>query len=91
MPDEERIIARIMNGSSSEIRIRETSYKGVDYIDVRKFYFDPPDESHPAEDAKKPAEFFKPTKKGISLRPEQWSEVMEKVQEAIEAKAENDG
>jgi len=79
MPDNGKIIARIGHSSSQEIWITERNYKGVDYIDIRKFYFDPPKDSSSQEDAKRPQEFFKPTKKGISLTPEQWKEVFETI------------
>lgn len=73
-----KIIARIPNGSQ-EIRIRESSYKDVEYIDVRKFYFDPPHDSRTVAVDQSPPEYFKPTRKGISLTPEQWKEVLELV------------
>jgi len=80
MPGNRKIIARIGHSSSQEIWIKERSFKDVDYIDVRKFYFDPPENSSSQEDAKRPKEFFKPTKKGISLTPEQWKEVFEAIE-----------
>ena len=72
-------IARIGISSSHEVWITERNFKGVDYIDVRKFYFDPPKSSSSREDAKRPGEFFKPTKKGISLTAEQWKEVFKAI------------
>lgn len=79
MPDDKKIIARIGQSSSQEIWITERNYKGAAYIDVRKFYFDPPKNSTSQEDAKRPEEFFKPTKKGISLTAKQWKEVFEAI------------
>jgi len=79
MPDNGKTIARIGVSSSQEIWITERNFKGVDYIDVRKFYFDPPESSSPQEDAKRPKEFFKPTKKGISLTVGQWIEALKAI------------
>lgn len=72
---QEKIIARIENGSQNEIRVRQSEYKGKTYIDVRKWYFSPPDDSTVMQDVERPAEFFRPTQKGISLSPEQWTEI----------------
>ena len=83
MTDSKKLIARIGHSSSQEIWITERDYKGVNYIDVRKFYFDPPKDSSSREDAERPEEFFKPTKKGISLTAEQWKEVLEAIKKLI--------
>lgn len=77
MPNNKKIITRIGVSSNQEIWITERNFEGVDYIDVRKFYFDPPKNSTSHEDAKRPEEFFKPTKKGISLTPGQWALIVE--------------
>ena len=82
--EEGKILARIPNGGSSEIRVRQYEYNSVEYIDVRKFYYDPPEHSTPLEDAQRPATHFKPTKKGVSLTPKQWTEVLPSVLEALE-------
>ena len=79
MSNNKKITARIGVSSNQEIWITERNYKDVDYIDVRKFYFDPPKSSSSHEDAKRPEEFFKPTKKGISLTAEQWKEIIEAI------------
>lgn len=81
--DNKKLIARIGVSSSQEIRVMEVNFKGTDYIDVRKFYFDPPKKSTCREDAERPEEFFKPTKKGISLTAEQWKEVLEAIKGLI--------
>ena len=78
MADNGKIIVRIKS-NSMEIRITGTNRDGIDYIDVRKFYHDPPDDSSPQEDLKRPEDHFKPTKKGISLTSEQWKEVLETI------------
>lgn len=78
-----KTITKIGYSSSQEIWITEKSFKGIDYIDVRKFYFDPPENSSSQEDAKRPEKFFKPTKKGISLTVEQWKEVLKAIKELI--------
>jgi hypothetical protein len=83
MSNNGKTIARIGVSSSQEIWVTERNFKGVDYIDVRKFYFDPPDKSSSYEDAKRPKEFFKPTKKGISLTAEQWKETLEVIKKLI--------
>jgi len=72
----EKIIARISNGTSMEVRIREYEFKGKVYVDVRKFYLDMPEGARFKDSENSPAEFFKPTGKGISLTPDQWKKVL---------------
>ena len=64
---EPEILATLKNGDSQQIQIRKTEYHGTEYIDIRKFYLDKKDDS------------FKPTRKGISLTPEQWEQVKAKI------------
>ena len=75
---------RIPNGVNGEIRITLKEFKGVDYVDIRKYYFDPPQDSSSKEDAERPAEFFKPTKKGISLDINQFKEAMKTLVPVLE-------
>jgi|26BtaG_2_1085354.scaffolds.fasta_scaffold02038_8 hypothetical protein len=78
-------VRRLPNGSTGEIRIRISEFKGKTYVDIRKWYFSPPENSTPQEDADRPAEFFKPTTKGISLTPEQWENVVPEIKQILEA------
>jgi len=54
----------IEKNSRESIVVSETEYKGSKYIDVRVFYKDGPEKT------------LKPTKKGVSFRPEQVSELI---------------
>lgn len=69
---------RIPNGANGEIRINYTTFKGRDYIDIRKYYLDENDRRwSPQAAAERKDELFKPTKKGIALTPEQFKKVMD--------------
>ena len=52
---------------SGVIRVQKSSFKGHDFIDVRKFYFD--EESGE----------LRPTKKGISISPDLVPQVLEAI------------
>ena len=49
----------IEKNSRESIVVSNTEYKGNKYVDIRVFYKDGPDDE------------LKPTRKGVSLRPEQ--------------------
>ena len=53
----------IEKNSRESIVVSETEYKGNKYVDVRVFYKDGPEET------------LKPTRKGVSIRPEQVAEL----------------
>jgi hypothetical protein len=61
----------IEKNSRESIVVSETEYKGNKYIDVRVFYKD--------------GKHLKPTKKGISLRPEQVSALITALTTRIDA------
>ena len=63
----------IEKNSRESIVVSETEYKGNKYIDVRVFYKDGPEKT------------LKPTKKGISLRPEQVSVLITALTTRIDA------
>ena len=54
----------IEKNSRESIVVSETEYKGNKYVDVRVFYKDGPEET------------LKPTRKGVSIRPEQVAELV---------------
>jgi hypothetical protein len=70
---------RLRNGGGMETRVTRSLYKGVEYVDIRKYYLDAPDNATAQQMAEPPAEFFKPTPKGISLTPDKFMELMEEV------------
>lgn len=70
---------RIVVNSDTEIWITVLEFKEKDYIGIRKYYREAPEDMTPLEEAKNPAEIYKPTKKGISLTPQQFIQVMEEI------------
>ena len=66
-----RVLATIAKNAREKIVIAETEYEGYDLIDVRVHYLDEADE-------------LKPTKKGISMQRDSFSEFAEAVQEVSE-------
>ena len=54
----------IEKNSRESIVVSETEYKGNKYVDVRVFYKDGPEKT------------LKPTRKGVSIRPEQVAELV---------------
>lgn len=64
-----KLIKEIEKNSSNKIRVSLTDFKGHDFVDVRVYYED--------EDGE-----YKPTKKGIALKPEVIPEVIEALQKA---------
>ena len=54
----------IEKNSRESVVVSETEYKGNKYVDVRVFYKDGPEET------------LKPTRKGVSIRPEQVAELI---------------
>ena len=68
----ENLITQIKKNSSEVYRIYEKEYEGYKFIDVRIYYMD-------IETGE-----YKPTRKGISLMPNNVSEVIEGILKAME-------
>tara|TARA_E500000318_G_C3536390_1_gene202738 strand:- start:107 stop:340 length:234 start_codon:yes stop_codon:yes gene_type:complete len=68
----ENLITQIKKNSSEVYRIYEKEYEGYKFIDVRIYYMD------------KETGEYKPTRKGISLMPNNVSEVIEGILKAME-------
>ena len=66
----EETVKIITVNDTTEIHIRKSEFQGNIYIDVRKFFV--PDTGEP-----------KATKKGLSLRPDQWEELIPEIKEVI--------
>jgi len=65
-------MAIIPTGKASEIRVTRSEWKGVERIDIRKYYL--------TDD---PQEEMKPTHKGISLTVDQAEKVLEALKEIL--------
>ena len=68
----ENLIKQIKKNSSEVYRIYEKEYEGYKFIDVRIYYMD-----------RKSGE-YKPTKKGISIMPNNAGEIIEGILKAME-------
>ncbi len=68
----ENLITRIKKNSSEVYRIYEKEYEGYKFIDVRIYYMD------------KNSGEYKPTKKGISIMPNNAGQVIEGIIKAME-------
>ena len=68
----ENIIEQVPKNSSEVYRISEKEYEGYRFIDVRIYYMD------------KETGEYKPTRKGISLMPNNVPEVIEGILKAME-------
>ena len=66
----EETVKIITVNDTTEIHIRKSEFQGNLYIDVRKFFV--PDTGEP-----------QPTKKGLSLSPGQWEELIPEIQEVL--------
>ena len=66
----EETVKIITVNDTTEIHIRKSEFQGNIYIDVRKFFV--PETGEP-----------QPTKKGLSLSPGQWEELIPEIQEVI--------
>ncbi len=60
----QKIIKDIEKNATNKIRVSITEFKGNNYIDLRVYYEDDAGE-------------YKPTKKGVTFRPDQISQVMD--------------
>jgi hypothetical protein len=68
----EELIAEVRKNSREVIRLRRTSFNGIDLVDVRVWTVP----IVPGGDSK-------PTRKGLALRPETWVELCEQITEAL--------
>ncbi len=68
----ENLITQIKKNSSEVYRIYEKEYEGYKFIDVRIYYMD------------KATSEYKPTKKGISIMPNNAGEIIEGILKAME-------
>ena len=68
----ENLITQIKKNSSEVYRIYEKEYEGYKFIDVRIYYMD------------KNSGEYKPTKKGISIMPNNAGQVIEGIIKAME-------
>jgi len=59
------VLAEVRKNVTETIRVRRTEYSGAELLDVRVWYESPTGE-------------MKPTKKGLTLRPETWRELLQK-------------
>ena len=64
------VVAEVRKNASETIRVRPTEYNGAELVDVRVWY-----ESATGE--------MKPTKKGLTLRPEMWQELLPEIEQAL--------
>ena len=67
----EALVARIAKNPTEEVRISLTSYRGHDLVDIRVFFQDEQGE-------------WRPTKRGVSLSVDSFSELREAVVKAEE-------
>lgn len=68
------IIATVRKNSSEELRIARTEFNGIDLLDVRVW-------TVPAV----PGQEGNPTRKGLTLRPETWAELLPYIAQAVGA------
>ena len=73
----DKIIAEIGKNSGEVIRVSRTVFHGHDLVDCRVYALDSTGVDEP-----------KPTKKGLSLRPETWLELLPLIREAAGETAE---
>ncbi len=67
----------IRKNASEVIRIEWDEYQGVELLHVRVWYDDGTGD-------------YKPSRKGLSLRPETWREILPSIQEALGPEAVDD-
>ena len=78
----EQLLAEVEKNDREVIRVQRTSFKGIDLVDARVW-------TVPAI----PGGESKPTRKGLTLRPETWAELTEALRQALgsELEQEDDG
>lgn len=70
--------AEVRKNATETIRIEATIYNDRDLLDVRVWYSDVTGEA-------------KPTRKGLTLRPETWRELLPLIEEALDGQRRGDG
>ncbi|HED03763.1 MAG TPA: hypothetical protein ENI60_03230 [Candidatus Fraserbacteria bacterium] len=70
----DEVLAEIVKSEGEKIVVKRTTFKGNKYVDIRVYY-----------DA---GEEWKPTRKGIALRPELVGQVIEALRKADEGNSE---
>ena len=73
----DKIIAEIAKNSAEVIRVSRSVFHGHDLVDCRVYALDSTGVDEP-----------RPTKKGLSLRPETWLELLPAIREAAGESAE---
>lgn len=68
----EEIIAEVRKNSTEIIRVRRTEFNGIDLLDVRVWTA-----------PQVPGGESRPTKKGLTLRPETWAELVAVLNNAL--------
>lgn len=61
----DQLLGRVKKNTTEELRVQRTSYGGKELLDVRVWYVSPV-----------PGSEAKPTKKGLTLRPATWAELL---------------
>jgi predicted dinucleotide-binding enzyme len=72
MPEADVVIAAVPKNASEEIIVRLTEYNGTDLIDARVFTI-----------PRLPGEKGVPTKRGLTLRPDTWRELLPEIAKAL--------
>lgn len=75
----EQLLAEVPKNATEVVRLQRTTFRGVDLLDARVW-------TVPAI----PGAESKPTKKGLTLRPETWAELTEALREALGRELEED-
>lgn len=68
----EEILAEVQKNATETIRVRRTEFNGIDLLDVRVWTV-----------AQVPGGEHVPTKKGLTLRPETWAELVGVLESAL--------
>ena len=71
-------VTEIRKNATEVIRIERGEYQGTDLLHARIWYDDGGGD-------------YKPSRKGLSLRPETWREILPPIQEALGPEATGDG
>jgi hypothetical protein len=78
--ENEKVLGRVPSGAMMEVRTTSVEDKGQRFVDIRLFYMDVKTVDGNADVfIERPAEVFKPTKKGCFLKEEVFKELMESV------------
>jgi hypothetical protein len=77
--ENEQVLGRVASGATMEVRVTSSESKGKRHVDIRLFYLDVDALDDLEKLAERPAECFKPTKKGCFLKEDVFKELMETV------------